>query len=124
MTEIDICVINVRNTNRIQVKRQQNVQKKFLKGILLILIYNEKFVGDIAYIHIIKNAWCYLPSVLDLYSKNIISYAFSQRMINDLVTKVLKNVYYSQFSNKNKRLIFHNDLDSQYTSNELKELCS
>ncbi|WP_368073574.1 DDE-type integrase/transposase/recombinase [uncultured Clostridium sp.] len=87
-------------------------------------MYNEKFVGDIAYIHIIKNAWCYLPSVLDLYSKNIISYAFSQRMINDLVTKVLKNVYYSQFSNKNKRLIFHNDLDSQYTSNELKELCS
>ena len=45
-------------------------------------------------------------------------------MVNDLVTKVLKNVYYSQFSNKNKRLIFHNDLDSQYTSNELKELCS
>lgn len=124
MTEIDICVINVRNTNRIQVKRQQNVQKKSLKGILLILIYNEKFVGDIAYTHIIKNAWCYLPSVLDLYSKNIISYAFIQRMVNDLVTKVLKNVYYSQFSNKNKRLIFHNDLDSQYTSNELKELCS
>ena len=44
-------------------------------------------------------------------------------MTNNLVAKALKNTYYSQRPNKNKLLIFHTDLCSQYTSNDLKELC-
>lgn len=44
-------------------------------------------------------------------------------MTNDLVVKALKNAYYSQFPDKNKQLIFHSDLGSQYTSNDLRELC-
>lgn len=35
----------------------------------------------------------------------------------------MKNVYYSQFPNKDKQLIFHSDLASQYTSNDLKKIC-
>lgn len=34
-----------------------------------------------------------------------------------------RNAYYSQFPDKNKQLIFHSDLGSQYTSNDLRELC-
>ena len=44
-------------------------------------------------------------------------------MTNDLVVKALKNVYYSQNPDKNKHIIFHKDLGSQYTINDLKELC-
>lgn len=44
-------------------------------------------------------------------------------MTNNLVVKALKNAYYNQNPDKNKPLIFHSDLGSQYTSNELKELC-
>ena len=44
-------------------------------------------------------------------------------MNNDLVVKALKNAYYNQNPNKNKHIIFHTDLGSQYTSNDLKELC-
>ena len=44
-------------------------------------------------------------------------------MTNDLVIKSLKNAYYKQNPDKNKSLIFHTDLGSQYTSNDLKELC-
>ena len=44
-------------------------------------------------------------------------------MTNDLVVKALKNAYYSQSPDKNKQLIFHSDLGSQYTSNDLRELC-
>lgn len=84
---------------------------------------NEKWVGDITYIHTIKDGWCYLASVLDLYSKKIIGYAFGKRMTNDLVIKALRNAYYKQNPDKNKPLIFHTDLGSQYTSNDLKELC-
>ncbi|NLK23308.1 MAG: IS3 family transposase [Clostridiales bacterium] len=84
---------------------------------------NEKWVGDITYIHTIKYGWCYLASVLDLHSKKIIGYAFGKRMTNELVKKALSNAYYSQVPDKNKKLIFHTDLGSQYTSNDLKELC-
>ena len=45
-------------------------------------------------------------------------------MTNDLVIKALKNAYYSQNPDKNKQLVFHTDLGSQYTSNDLKELCT
>ena len=45
-------------------------------------------------------------------------------MTKNLVAKALKNAYYSQRSNKNKLLIFHTDLCSQYTSNDLKEICT
>ena len=44
-------------------------------------------------------------------------------MTNNLVAKTSKNGYYSQRPNKNKLLIFHTYLGSQYTSNDLKELC-
>ena len=44
-------------------------------------------------------------------------------MTNNLVIKDLKNAYYSQNSDKNKHIIFHTDLGSQYTSNDLKQLC-
>ena len=84
---------------------------------------NEKWVGDITYIHTIKDGWCYLASVLDLHSNKIIRYAFDKKMTNNLVAKALKNSYYSQRLNKNNLLIFHIDLGSQYTSNDLKELC-
>ena len=44
-------------------------------------------------------------------------------MTNNLVIKALKNAYYSQNIDKNKQIIFHTYLGSQYTSNDLKELC-
>ena len=44
-------------------------------------------------------------------------------MTNELVKKALNNAYYSQKPDKDKKLIFHTDLGSQYTSNDLKELC-
>ena len=40
-----------------------------------------------------------------------------------MIVKALKNAYYSQSPDKNKQLIFHSDLGSQYTSNDLRELC-
>ena len=36
---------------------------------------------------------------------------------------MVKNTYYSQSPNKNKKMIFYSDLKPQYTSNDLKELC-
>ena len=71
----------------------------------------------------VKDGWCYLASVLDLYSKKIIGYAFGKKMTDDLIIKVLKRAYYNQNPYKDNKLIFHSDLGSQYTSNDLKDLC-
>ena len=41
-------------------------------------------------------------------------------MTNDL----FKNAYYSQSPDKDKKIIFHSDLASQYTINDLREICT
>ncbi|MBU5314983.1 DDE-type integrase/transposase/recombinase [Clostridium bornimense] len=75
------------------------------------------------YIHTTQDGWCYLASILDLYSKKIIGYAFGKKMTDDLVIKALKRAYHNQNPHKDNKLIFHSDLGSQYTSNDLKDLC-
>ena len=124
MSKLGLCAI----TNK---KFRPHSNKKIAEGLENVLkrdftttSINEKWVGDITYIHTVKDGWCYLASVLDLHSKKIIGYAFGKRMTDDLVVKSLKNAYYNQNPDKDKRLIFHSDLVSQYTSNALKDVCN
>ena len=77
---------------------------------------NEKWTGDITYIHTIKDGWCYLASVMDLHTRKIVGYSFGKNMTTELVIKALENAYISQKPDKD--LIFHSDLGSQYTSLE------
>ncbi|WP_087957865.1 IS3 family transposase [Bacillus bingmayongensis] len=81
---------------------------------------NEKWVADITYIHTKKDGWCYLASVMDLYSKKIIGYSFSRNMTTNLVVKALENAYYIQ--EPSEGLILHTDLGTQYTSQEFQSL--
>ncbi|MBY0594977.1 IS3 family transposase, partial [Bacillus bingmayongensis] len=81
---------------------------------------NEKWVADITYIHTKKDGWCYLASVMDLYSKKIIGYSFSRNMTTNLVVKALENAYYTQ--KPSEGLILHTDLGTQYTSQEFQTL--
>src|SRR5690625_2532725 len=41
---------------------------------------NEKWVGDITYIHTLRDGWCYLASVMDLHTRKIVGYSFSRTM--------------------------------------------
>lgn len=77
---------------------------------------NEKWVGDITYIHTIKDGWCYLASVMDLHTKKIVGYAFDKNMTADLIIRALDNAVIVQ--KPDEGLIFHSDLGSQYTSSE------
>lgn len=80
---------------------------------------NEKWVGDITYIHTMKESWCYLASVMDLHTRKIIGYSFSKVMDTDLIAKALKNAYETQ--NPSGSVIFHSDLGTQYTSEAYAE---
>ncbi|MGU8806692.1 IS3 family transposase [Clostridium perfringens] len=123
MTELGLYAITVKKYKPHSSKKIAEDLENVLKRDFTTTSINEKWVGDITYIHTSRDGWCYLASVLDLHSKKIIGYAFGKRMTNDLVVKALKNAYYDQNPDKNKPLIFHSDLGSQYTSNDLKELC-
>ncbi|MDM0450492.1 DDE-type integrase/transposase/recombinase, partial [Clostridium perfringens] len=57
-------------------------------------------------------------------SKKIVGYSFGKNMTNDLVIAALKNACYLQDIGKDNKIIFHSDLGSQYTSNDMKNLCN
>lgn len=80
---------------------------------------NKKWVTDITYIHTIRDGWCYLASVMDLYSKKIIGYAMSKSIDTDLALQAVKNAI--KLQKPTSPLILHSDLGCQYTSYAFKE---
>ncbi len=104
--------------------RPQSNKGKVIEGTNLLkqdfstTTINQKWVGDITYIHTLRNGWCYLASVMDLHTEKIIGYSFGKSMTTELVMKALKNAYDTQKPGKD--LILHTDLGSQYTSDKFK----
>jgi len=81
---------------------------------------NQKWCGDITYIHTWKG-WAYLATVIDLYSRKVVGWALSNHMRTDLVIDALKMAI-------NRRrpkgsVIFHSDKGTQYTSNQFVHFC-
>lgn len=81
---------------------------------------NEKWVGDITYIHTLKDGWSYLASVMDLHTRKIVGYSFGRSMTTELITNALENAYHTQKPSKD--FIFHSDLGSQYTSDDFEKV--
>jgi putative transposase len=98
-----------------KIEEQENVLKRDFKANTI----NEKWVTDITYIHTIKDGWCYLASVMDLYSKKIIGHAMSKFIDTTLALQAVKNAI--KLQNPTKPLILHSDLGCQYTSSAFKE---
>jgi len=102
-------------SNRKPIEARENVlQQDFSTSKL-----NEKWVADITYIHTLRDGWCYLATVLDLYSKKIIGYSFSRSMTTELVLQALDNAVSVQ--QPKPGLILHTDLGSQYTSEDFSQ---
>lgn len=75
---------------------------------------NRKWCTDITYIHVQKEGWTYLASVMDLYSRKIIGYAYGTSMTAELALKAVKNACLNVKNTEG--IILHSDLGSQYTS--------
>ena len=75
---------------------------------------NQKWVTDITYIHVLKEGWTYLASVMDLYDRKIIGYAYGKHMTADLALEAVKNACLNVKNTAG--IIIHSDLGSQYTS--------
>jgi len=75
---------------------------------------NQKWCTDITYIHVLKEGWTYLASVMDLYDRKIIGYAYGTSMTAELALKAVQNACLNV--SETKGIILHSDLGSQYTS--------
>lgn len=75
---------------------------------------NQKWCTDITYIQVLKEGWTYLASVMDLYSRKIIGYAYGNSMTAELALEAVKNACLNVKNTEG--IILHSDLGSQYTS--------
>ena len=85
---------------------------------------NTHWVGDITYVKT-HQGWSYLACVLDLASKEIVGWAFSQSPNAELAKKALQHAIKLQ-QPKTNQLMFHSDQGTQYSAHlftsYLKEL--
>lgn len=75
---------------------------------------NQKWVTDITYIHVLKEGWTYLASVMDLYNRKIIGYSYGKNPTAELAKKAVENACLNVEDTTG--IILHSDLGSQYTS--------
>jgi len=114
MKKLNIASVVVKQFRPYTSKTEIIERKNILRRDFRTNTINEKWVGDITYIHTMKDGWCYLASVMDLHTRKIVGYSFSKTMDTNLITTALKNAYETQ--RPNGFLIFHSDLGTQYTS--------
>lgn len=74
---------------------------------------NQKYVGDITYIHT-QEGWLYLAVVIDLFSRQVVGWSMSERMQAKLVNDALLMAIWKR--KPSKGLIWHTDRGGQYAS--------
>lgn len=119
MRKLDIKSIIIKKYRPASSKGKIEEQENILKRDFNATTINERWVTDITYIRTIKDGWCYLASVMDLYSRKIIGYAMSKSIDTTLALQAVKNAV--KLQNPTKPLILHSDLGCQYTSSAFKE---
>lgn len=126
------CVARLMKTHGIQAKMHkrfkkttQQSDKPYKKGKDLVERQfsaskpNELWVADISYIPL-KNQWCYLAIVLDLFSRQVVGMALHDTMKTDLILEALKAAI--QKRKPPKGLIHYSDLGGQYTSHRFYKM--
>lgn len=89
-------------------------KENILKQDFTATTINQKWCTDITYIHVLREGWTYLASVMDLYNRKIIGYAYGKTMTTELALKAVEKACMNVSDAKG--IILHSDLGSQYTS--------
>ncbi len=78
---------------------------------------NTKWVGDITYVWTMEG-WLYLAVILDLYSRQVVGWAMSDRLKSDFVVEALRQAIGRR--NPDPCCIFHSDRGIQYASDDFR----
>jgi putative transposase len=79
------------------------------------------WAGDITYLWT-EEGWIYLAIVIDLFSRQVVGFAMSERMTRQLVIDALRMAWFRR--RPATGLIFHSDRGSQYASGEFQKQLS
>lgn len=80
---------------------------------------NQVWTGDITYCWT-EEGWLYLAVVIDLFSRQVVGFAMSDRMTRRLVIDALRMAWFRRRPGAD--LIFHSDRGSQYASGDFQRL--
>jgi putative transposase len=80
---------------------------------------NQKWVGDITYLWT-DEGWLYLAVVIDLYSRQVVGWAMSERMMAALACDALQMALWRRC--QPRQVIVHSDRGSQYCSHDYQKL--
>lgn len=81
---------------------------------------NQKWVSDITYLPTAEG-WLYMATVMDLFSRRIIGWAFSTSLETDIVIHALNMAKQQRTPTLEDDLIYHSDRGVQYASLEFKQ---
>jgi len=96
-----------------------NIAPNLLDGDFKTTGPNQKWAGDITYIHT-QEGWLYLAVIIDLYSRRVIGWAVSKHMKRDLVMQALQRAI--ALRKPPKGVTHHSDRGSQYCSQDYQKL--
>jgi len=82
---------------------------------------NEKWVTDVTYVHTDEGC-LYLAPMIDLYNREVVGWAMSDRNDTQLTLSALKMALNAQ--NPSKKLIHHSDRGSNYTATDYRHALS
>lgn len=80
---------------------------------------NQKWVGDITYIHT-EEGWLYLAVIIDLFSRSVIGWSMSSTIDKNLVCDALMMALWRRGFPKS--VIVYSDRGSQYCSNKYQNI--
>lgn len=120
MSSMGIRSIVVKKYRPYSSKSSQEEKENLLNRDFKATVIHQKWCTDITYIPTIKDGWTYLASVMDLYSKKIIGYAYGTSMTATLAVEALENACLNVKDTKG--ILLHSDLGTQYTSQLFQEV--
>jgi putative transposase len=82
-------------------------------------ILGKATAGDITYIHT-DEGWLFLAVVIDLFSRQVVSWSLREDVTRDIVTDTLRMGWFKRHPSKQARLIFHSDQGIQYASQDFR----
>jgi putative transposase len=95
--------------------------KNLLNQIFVTDALNQIWLGDVTYVQT-EEGWCYLATVMDLFSRKIIGYSFSKT--NDARNCCQAYLMAIKRRGNPEEFIYHSDRGSTYSSEEYKRLLS
>ena len=108
MTKLGLRSVVVKKYTHNSSKSRIEERKNILNREFDTTFINQKWVTNITYIHVLKEGWTYLASVMDLCSKKIVGYAYGTEMTADLAVEAVRNAALNVTDTKG--IILHSDL--------------